>query len=141
MEWDAAVGELMQPLEGTRVGLDPTRPPGAPALVACGPALSLDSLLADLRVLRLLGESLAGVTVVEDGHPVGIVPADALRAHLLEFLPDTGLLGPESLDGDLRAPQAMELVCADCGEVNRVLLFVRGSTMCWRGHVLTVDWG
>ncbi|MFJ8112080.1 hypothetical protein [Streptomyces sp. NPDC096132] len=109
-------------------------------VVACTPEIGLDAVLADLDVLDLLEAGLPAVVVVEAGRPTGHVPAQVLLQHLLDYLPDTGTMGPETLDGDLQPPRALELTCTVCHTLNTVLVYVRGRTPCTQGHPLEVDW-
>ncbi|GBQ02588.1 hypothetical protein SSP531S_40470 [Streptomyces spongiicola] len=134
VDWGARVREVMDR------EIPASDEAGETPVVACAPDVGLDAVLADVNVLDLLEAGMPGLVVVDAGRPVGYVPARVLREHLLEYLPDTGTMGPEALDGDLQPPPALTLTCSVCRTSNTVLVYVRGRTLCTQGHTLTLDW-
>jgi hypothetical protein len=83
-----------------------------------------------------------GVTVIENGKPVGVLSRDVLMQSFTEqtFAVRTQLQGDWELGGEIGQGEAYMIMCArpGCNTLNSVTSFDPGRTLCSNGHVLEV---
>ena len=104
------------------------------------PSASLHSLIDSPEIAERIAEGAPGVVAVDDGAPIGFLPASAiLDAMASDYAPRPRVMGDETLHDEITLP-SLVVVCETCDRRNELISFDAGKTRCASGHVLLVSW-